>query len=111
VGVDPNADSDLDGMSNMQEYLAGTNPNDAGPKLAISAITVLSSGATVSLTWQSVPTRCYYIQKTPDLSAPAWLDSGLGLIGSDGASTTRTIPDSAAPMRFYRVQAVRPLVP
>jgi len=29
LGVDPSADADHDGTSNLMEYLAGTNPNDA----------------------------------------------------------------------------------
>jgi hypothetical protein len=45
------------------------------------------------------------------LGEPAWLDSGLGLIAPDGATTTRGVADTNAPMRFYRVRAVRPLAP
>ena len=111
TGIDPNADPDHDGMSNKQEYLAGTNPNDATDNLAIVSTTSLSGGSSVSLSWKSVPSRYYLIQKALDLSSPAWTDSGMGLIPSDGTFTTRTFVDAVTPERFYRVQAARPLQP
>ena len=111
TNVNPNADADGDGMSNLQEYLAGTNPTNTLDNLAITNIVATLGGTNVSLTWKSVLTRCYYIQKRLDLTATNWFDSGLGLVGPDGASTMRTITDTNAPMRFYRVQAFRPLGP
>jgi hypothetical protein len=110
-GVDPNADPDHDGQSNLQEYLAGTNPTNAADVLEITAYTTAPGGTTNLVTWTSVPTRFYYLQKTLGLGVPAWLDSGLGLIAPDGATTTRAVADTNAPMRFYRVRAVRPLAP
>jgi len=111
TNVNANADPDGDGMSNQQEYLAGTNPTDANDKLAITAYTTTPGGTLATVTWKSTPTRCYYIQKNFDLATSLWLDSGLGLVAPDGASTTRIFADTNAPMRFYRVQAVRPLAP
>src|SRR6516164_1154548 len=35
TNVNPNADADGDGMSNLQEYLAGTNPTNPSDRLAI----------------------------------------------------------------------------
>jgi hypothetical protein len=112
IGVDPNADPDGDGMSNLQEYLAGTDPNDPSSRLVITAFSTMPGGTSADVTWQSVSTRCYYLLKRLDLNpGNAWFDSGLGLISPDGASTSRTIADTNAPARFYRVQAVRPLAP
>ena len=111
TNVNANADPDGDGMSNYQEYLAGTNPTNANDYLAITAESFASSGTNATLTWNSVPTRFYYIQKTASLSSPVWVDSGLGLIMPVGASTAVGFTDTNAPMRFYRVQAVRPLTP
>ena len=112
IGVDPNADPDSDGLSNKQEYLAGTDPNDLNSKLRITLFTTTPGGTAANLTWQSVMTRGYYLEETLGLnSADPWFDSGLGLIFPDGLSTARTVVGTNAPIRFYRVQARRPLAP
>ncbi|MBI3852780.1 MAG: hypothetical protein HY298_21200 [Verrucomicrobia bacterium] len=106
------SDYDGDGVSDRNEYLAGTNPNDLSDYLAITAIAANASGSPTSLTWKSALSRCYYIQERLNLNiASPWFDSGLGLISPDGVSTTRNIFDTNAPMRFYRIQAVKPLSP
>jgi hypothetical protein len=111
TNVNANADPDGDGMSNAQEYLAGTNPNDHNDRLAITNYSAATGGTLVTLTWKSVPTRLYYIQKTTGLTPPSWSDSGLGIITPDGATTTRSFSDTSAAMRAYRVRAFRPLAP
>lgn len=111
TGVDPNADPDGDGMSNYQEYLAGTNPTNASDYLRITDQRFAADGAGATLTWNSSPTRYYYIQETLGLAPPVWIDSRLGLIIPDGPSTARTFTETNAPERFYRVQALRPLTP
>jgi hypothetical protein len=111
TGVDPNADPDGDGMNNLQEYLAGTDPNNANSNLRITSANFDSGGTTNAITWNSVTTRYYYVQKATSLGSPAWTDSGLGLITPTGSSTLGSFTDTNAPARFYRVQAVRPLMP
>ena len=112
TNVDANADPDHDGMSNMQEYLAGTDPNNPNSVLRTTAESFAPGGTSATLTWNSVPTRYYYIYKTPSLSSPSWTDSVLGLISpSAGSSTTTGFAGTSAPARFYRVLAVRPLTP
>jgi hypothetical protein len=111
TNVNPNADPDSDGMSNRQEYLAGTDPTNHNDNLQITAFSTAPGGTLATVTWQSNPTRFYYLQKAPDLAPAVWTDSGLGLISPDGASTTRSFADTNALMRFYRVRAVRPLSP
>jgi len=112
TNVNANADPDHDGMSNAQEYQAGTDPNNANSVLRITAESFGPGGTTASLTWNSVPTRFYYLLKNPDLRTANWTDSGLGLISpSLGSSTTDGFSDTNAPIRFYRVKAVLPLSP
>lgn len=109
TGVDPNADPDGDGMSNMQEYLAGTNPLDASSDLKIISFDAMSGGASSTVEWNSAVTRQYYLEETLSLGSPSWFDSGLGLISPDGSTTTRVLNSTNAPERFYRVRAVLPL--
>jgi hypothetical protein len=113
TGINPNADPDHDGVSNLGEYLAGTDPNNANSDLMITTwnFAALPGGEFTTLTWSSTLSRVYYIEKTASLSAPVWLDSGLGLISPDGAATTRSFGNDPSSTRFYRVRAVLPLSP
>jgi hypothetical protein len=111
TGINPNGDPDLDGRSNQQEYLAGTDPNNGAEYLHITGQTFGVGGTTATITWASVLTRCYYVQETTSLTPSIiWSDSGLGIIAPDlGTSTVRSFVNGSAPIRFYRVEAVRTL--
>ena len=108
AGADPTGK----GMTLEQDYLAGTDPTNAGSVLKITGESLSSGGAITALTWDSVPSRFYYIQKSPGLSSPVWTDSGLGLVSPfAGPTTTASFGGVATNMQFYRIQAVRPLTP
>ena len=111
TNVNANADPTGKGMTIAQDYQAGTDPNNVNSRLVITTFGAAAGGTNTTVTWESVLTRCYYIQKSLTVSPTSWIDSGLGLISPDGVSTMRLITDTNAPMRFYRVQAVRPLLP
>ncbi|MBN1268989.1 MAG: hypothetical protein JXB04_05335, partial [Kiritimatiellae bacterium] len=53
------ADSDLDGMINVGEYTAGTEPTNAASVLSILPLTVLTNA--LALSWPSVSGRVYAI--------------------------------------------------
>jgi hypothetical protein len=109
ITADATSDADTDTFTDRQEYLADTNPNDSGSYLFITDFDPGTDGTLPKLTWTSVLSRQYRIQKTLDLAPSLWTDSGLGLIPADGNTTARDFPDTNAPVRFYRVEAVRPL--
>jgi hypothetical protein len=112
TNVNAGADPTGKGMTIGQDYLAGTDPNNVNSVLRITAESFAPGGTSTLLTWDSVPTRYYYVQKTPGLTPPMWTDSGLGLVSPfNGSTTTAGFVDITSPMRFYHVQAVRPLIP
>lgn len=106
------ADWDLDGMSDVDEAGADTDPFNPASKLVITAFARVE-GADES-TWPVAQTRLYRLLQTDSLtpSPPVWTDSGYGLIQPDGSpQLTRGVTDPTATQRFYRVQAVVPLAP
>jgi hypothetical protein len=107
-----NANSDPTGKGNTigQDYVAGTDPNNVNSVFRIVAESFPSGETSASLTWNSEPTREYYILKNTNLPAATWQDSGLGLISpSAGSTTTTNFADTKAAAKFYHVQAVLPL--
>ncbi len=114
TGIDPDADPDHDGMSNLQEYLAGTNPNDPNDYLHIIsvAVTFTAGNEIDALVWASHPARQYRVQQSTNLLSGTWLDVGSVISPDSGTETARTIR-SAAPstQRFLRIQSLRPLSP
>lgn len=111
TNVNANADPTGKGMTIAQDYGAGTDPNNVNSVFRITAESFTSLGTVDSLTWDSEPTRQYYILENTNLTTATWVDSSLGLIApSAGATTTAGFTQtSSVPGRFFRVEASLPL--
>jgi len=105
-GLNPNfagdgsLDADGDGLTNYQEFLAGTDPNS--PASALRLNRAIINGGTVGLAFLSAPGRNYRIEYSADLSSASW--TALRDLGGTGGLiiTSDTLP--ANPQgRFYRL--------
>jgi hypothetical protein len=118
TNINANADPTGKGNTIGQDFLAGTDPNNMDSVFRITAESFSSvfdgvggNQISGSLTWNSVPSRFYYIRQTPGLRAPDWADSGLGLVSpSAGFSTTASFETTNLPVGEYQVEAIRPLI-
>ena len=66
----PDADPDHDGMSNYAEFIAGTNPLDAGSVMKLNLSSNRTNGLT--LAFPAISNRSYTIQSTSSLSTGVW---------------------------------------
>jgi Bacterial TSP3 repeat len=109
----PNVDTDGDGMTNLQEYLEGTDPTLPNDRLRITLYSTNSGGINSPITWTSTLSRLYQIEVNPDLNPLNWTnDLTFGVITPDiGTFTSRNVTSVAGPKRYYRVRAIRPLIP
>jgi hypothetical protein len=94
------ADLDGNGMNIYQDWIAGLNPTNAASVLALySPATTNTIGITV--TWQSVKTRTYYLQSSTNL--PAFISIKRNIVGQAGTTSyTDTTATNGGPY-FYRV--------
>ena len=96
------ADSDGDSLDNWQEWIAGTVPTDASSALRLLAPASGVSGLTV--TWQSVTNRTYFLERATHLGAtpppPVVISNLVGQAGT--TSYTDTNATGPGPF-FYRV--------
>ncbi len=95
--LDPNDDSDGDGMSNANEVVAATHPLDAN-----SVLRILSLSTGNLLTWSSVSGKTYQVHATLDLLTNFAPVSGL----VTGLAPTATYLDAQTTNagKFYRVK-------
>jgi hypothetical protein len=68
LGVNPSADPDGDGFTNLQEFQAGTNPNDAHSAPVIATAT--PSGNDFVITFPTIAGKNYEVQRSDEL--PTW---------------------------------------
>jgi len=100
-GTDATLDSDGDGISNLSEYLAQTDPHDKSSFLR--ADTSLS-GNSFQLTWSAVPYINYRVETSSTLHSESWVTvPGLENIQAENTSIQIDLPASAEPRNFYRV--------
>lgn len=113
--TDPNkADTDLDGSSDMAEYLFGHDPTNANSHFQIFLTKGISDDI-YQLTFQALNERKYTIQYSDDLlewniftneSSGEWIESRVGantytFVDDFTLETSGTAPENGA--RFYRI--------
>ena len=107
AGATTNADHDPAG--DLDEYRAGTAPNDPSDWLQLTSQSLAPSGTSVTLRFTTALGRLYRIEFNDNLQG-AWTNSNLGTFAPDaGAVTEKTLTIPAGPRRFFKVVCVRPL--
>jgi hypothetical protein len=110
--ADALSDQDGDGLGDLEEYLAGTDPKQAASSLRVTLAPSLA-GPSLVFTWSSQPSCQYRILQANRLIPPlSWSDVGLGWINPDpGGTTRRQLNKNGAASGYYRLEAVKPLGP
>lgn len=100
------ADPDRDGASNLDEYVAGTDPNNAGDVLRVSSATRNPGDFTVQAAGKAG--RLYVLERRTDLSAGSW--TNVDAEGPLPGSGPLILSDPAPPVgrAFYRIRVSIP---
>jgi hypothetical protein len=103
----PGADPDQDGLTNLQEYLAGTDPTSASSRLWIEIEPI--TGANRTLRFDAVAGKTYTVQYRDSLGYGAWQKVADVPVQATAGPAEVVDSDAAALTRFYR--AVTPAQP
>jgi hypothetical protein len=102
------ADDDTDGLTNEQEYTAGTDPTNALSYLKVDSISLAEGGSVARVGFLAVSNKTYTVQYRD------WLDSGewgrLADVVAVSSNRVVEISDLGAPTavrRFYRLVTPR----
>ncbi|HEY1174174.1 MAG TPA: thrombospondin type 3 repeat-containing protein [Verrucomicrobiae bacterium] len=94
-------DFDNDGMSDRDEYLAGTDPTDAQSKLKTTL--VKEGGGHYSVEWPTVPGKRYLLQYKDDLNSPTWTNAFDPFVANSTQSSFFDETSDGSAKRFYRL--------
>ena len=98
----PADDSDGDGASNLQEFLAGTAPQDAN---SVMRVQLVSTTQGTRLSWNGQPGFIYQVQVSDNLSAGSWTDFESARFAA-GANDSIPVNGSGS-AAYYRVVRLR----
>jgi glucose/arabinose dehydrogenase len=99
---DAGSDGDGDGFTNVQEFRAATNPNDAGSALRITSIVPGGGGYEVS--FASSSNKLYRLKTKTDLSLAGWTVVTNHVAGTGGILSIAHAAGGTGTQRFYRVR-------
>ena len=103
------SDSDGDGVSDLREYLEGSDPRNAADNLRITQLgNVGTSGSVLlNMTFTTTAARIYRIEMSGSLASPNWTDAGLGVFLPDSTPTTTRQVTGTGATQFFRVRALQ----
>lgn len=93
-------DADGDGMANLAEYIAGTDPTNARGRLLMSGVT--SQSDMFSLYFPTVTGRFYSVESSDELSTGGWLGLTSNVPGTGG--DIQIEDHGLSSRRFYRIK-------
>jgi len=102
---DAGGDADLDGMTNLEEFIAGTNPQQSSSHLKVQRVPGSETNEQQRLEWPSAPGRYYLVECTTNLQDAAswtWLPPEKSISGP-GPLLNLSITSSIA-RSYYRVR-------
>lgn len=98
---DADADPDGDGSSNLQEYLAGTHPNDVASALQIEKATLVNGELLFEFT--AVSNRSYSLISRAELLGGEWQVLHQVVAHPTNRVEIITLPDPVVGPRYYRI--------
>ena len=107
LGQLANGDPDNDGLTNLQEYALGSNPNSASsgmPTVGVSGTT--ASGFTI--TFPTVAGRTYQVLGAVSLTSASWTNIGSSISGDGSQKSVTDLLTNAPSSKFYKVQISSP---
>jgi hypothetical protein len=105
-----NNDSDGDGQTDLEEYLAGTDPLDAKDFLGPLKLIVALDSSSRTLQWPTKKNYSYRIETRHSFGGSSnWVQLDGTLATGSGATASVTLPSSVDSETYYRVRAFPPL--
>lgn len=99
-------DFDSDGNTNEHEWIAQTNPANAGSAFVLS---LFQDGSDLKIIFPTVTGRTYRLQQSTSLESNSWVDSGLpAKTGNNALQNFIVTPATGPARRFYRVAVSQP---
>jgi beta-glucanase (GH16 family) len=101
------ADPDGDGLSNLQEFLLGTNPLDSSSPFHVTGIAL--QGRDVLITWMTAGGLTNAVESEPNSGGAYSNISGNIIITGGGVTTTNYLDPGAAtntPAKYYHIRLV-----
>lgn len=98
------ADPDGDGMTNAQEYTAGTDPKNGVSALRVSNVSVGNQDLVVN--FSTVSGKTYRLERSDTMASGSWTTVQSDIAGTGGVVQVADANGAAQTKRFYRIVVV-----